>query len=229
MGIPVWIAGLGVLGTWFIFGAAIWGEKIRSSIFKPELRVTLDDPRGVPINQTITTVAHAPSELPAASSQVSLAQVQQYTRPARYYYLSVRNTRRWPVAYDVRVLLTRVETPDPGGVPTTIWTGEIPFRWEHAEIQPASRTLGRAARADFVVAAQDPRELRERQNQLHLMPVIEPNNLQRSYYTSTHIWVTVIATANEADSPALRLELAWDGQWNAGEAEMARHLVIRSA
>ncbi len=27
MGMPAWIAALGVLGTWFIFGAAIWGEK----------------------------------------------------------------------------------------------------------------------------------------------------------------------------------------------------------
>jgi hypothetical protein len=229
MGVPVWIYAIGVLGTWLIFVAAIWGEKIRSWMFRPELRVVLYNPRGVAINETITTVVHSPVEIPGATTQVSLPQVKQYTRPARYYHLSVRNTRRWPVAHDVRTLLTRVETPDPGGVPTTVWTGEVPLRWEHAEIHPAARTLGRPGRADFVVAAQDPRETPERQNQLHLMPLIEPNNLQRSYYTATHIWVTVIATANEADSPALRLEIAWDGQWNAGEAEMARHLVIRSA
>ena len=32
MGTPAWIAALGVLGTWFVFGAAIWGERIQSSL-----------------------------------------------------------------------------------------------------------------------------------------------------------------------------------------------------
>lgn len=124
------------------------------------------------------------------------------------------------------MLITRLERPDPGGRPTTVWTGEIPLGWEHAAIHPASRTLGRPARADFAVAAQDPTEVSERGNQLHLMPVIEPNNFQRSYYTGTQFWVTVIATSNETDSLPLRLEVAWDGQWNAGESEMGQHLKI---
>lgn len=223
------MAALGVLGTWFVFVAAIWGEKIRSWLFQPELRVTLDDPRGVPINETITKIVASPTRAALTASQVAPSQVQQYTRPARYYYVSVRNARRWPLAHDVRLLITRLERPDPGGMPTTAWTGEIPLRWEHAEIHPASRTLGRAARADFAVAAQDLTEVNERTNQLHLMPVIEPNNFQRSYYTATQFWVTVIATSNETDSPALRLEVAWDGQWNAGESEMGQHLKIRPA
>jgi hypothetical protein len=69
----------------------------------------------------------------------------------------------------------------------------------------------------------------ERRNQLHLMPIIEPSNFQRSYYTGTRFWVTVIATSNEIDSLPLRLEVAWDGQWNAGESEMGQHLKIRAA
>ena len=211
MGTPAWIVASGVVGTWFIFAAAIWGEKIRSSLFKPRLRVTLDDPRGELTRETITTV-------------VAGSPLQQYTRAARYYHLTVRNARRWPVAHDVRILITRLETPDPGGVPTTVWTGEIPLQWEHAQINPASRSLGRPARADLAVVAEDTTRGR---NELHLLPVIEPANFQRSYYSATHIWVTMIATATETDSAELRLEIAWDGQWNAGESEMARHLVIR--
>jgi hypothetical protein len=230
LGIPAWIAALGVLGTWFVFGAAIWGEKIRSSLFKPELRVTLDDPRGVPTTETITKIGASAMALSGiTASQLAQSQVQQYTRPARYYYLSVRNARRWPIAHDVRILITRLERPDPGGRPTTVWTGEIPLGWEHAAIHPASRNLGRPARADFAVAAQDPTEVSERRNQLHLMPVIEPNNFQRSYYTATQFWVTVIATSNETDSLPLRQEVSWDGQWNPGEVEMGQHLKIRPA
>jgi hypothetical protein len=225
MGIPAWIAALGVLGTWFVFGAAIWGERIRSSLFKPVLRVTLDDPRGVPTTETITKVGASAT----AASGIAQSQVQQYTRPARYYHLLVRNVRRWPIAHDVRILITRLERPDPGGRPTTVWTGEIPLGWEHAAIHPASRTLGRPARADFAVAAQDPTEVSERRNQVHLLPVIEPNNFQRSYHTATQFWVTVIGTSNETDSLPLRLEMAWDGQWEAGDSEMERHLKIRPA
>jgi hypothetical protein len=94
MGIPAWIAAVGVVGTWFIFVAAIWGEKIRSSLFKLELQVTLDNPRGVAVNQIIST---------GTMRQVgSTLQTEQYTRPSRYYLRSVRNTRRWPIAHDVR-------------------------------------------------------------------------------------------------------------------------------
>jgi hypothetical protein len=219
---------LGVLGTWLIFVAAIWGEKIRSSVLKPELRVILDDPRGMATTETISTIVSSGTAAASGmvSSQVQLSQVQQYSRPARYYHLMLSTARRWPVAHDVRILVTRLERPDPGGVPTTVWTGEIPFRWEHAEIHSATRTLGRPARADFAVAAQD-LEVSERQNQLHLLPVIEPNNFQRSYYAATQFWVTVIATSNEANSDPLRLDVAWDGQWDAGEAEMGQHLKIR--
>lgn len=147
------------------FRCCIWGEKIRSSLFRPELRVALDDPRGELTTETITTVASSPLEVPGAPSQVSLPQVQQYSRPARYYHQSVTNPRRWPLAHDVRIVITRLEMLDPDRAPTTIWTGEIPLQWEHAQIQPAARTVGRPARADLVVVTED--TTRER-NELHL-------------------------------------------------------------
>jgi hypothetical protein len=208
-----WITLGGVIATLLVSVVAIFGDKIRASWFKPKLCVHLDSPRGVFVSEIITP-------LPPA---------QQYMRPARYYYLSVGTTRRWPLAHDVRILVTRLETPDPGGVPRTVWTGEIPLRWEHPEIQPASRTLGRPARADFIAAAQDQEEVPERRNQLHLMSVNWPSNMQRVYFTGTRFWVTVVATSNEADSSAIRLEIAWDGNWNPGEAEMWEHLKIRPA
>jgi hypothetical protein len=114
MGTPAWIAALGVLGTWLIFVAAIWGEKIRSSLFKPRLFVKLDNPRGVSIPETTTTFGAGPGMTPQV--------VQQYTRSARYYYLSVSNVHRWPLAHDVRILMTRLERPDPDGAPTTVWS-----------------------------------------------------------------------------------------------------------
>jgi hypothetical protein len=80
---------------------------------------------------------------------------------------------------------------------------------------------------DFLTAAEDPKEVSERRSQLHLMLVLEPSNLERHYYTATKFWVTVIATCNETESPAVRFEVAWNGQWNPGESEMADNLKIR--
>jgi hypothetical protein len=108
-----------------------------------------------------------------------------------------------------------------------IWTGELPLLWLHGQVYGAARDLGRPTLADFVVIAEDLHVTeKDKRHQLHLMPAIQPNDFQRSYYSAIRMWVTVIATSIEADSPPLRLALAWDGQWDAGEAEMARHFII---
>jgi hypothetical protein len=63
---------------------------------------------------------------------------------------------------------------------------------------------------------------------LSLSPIVLPFNLpnQGRYTVATRLWVTVQAQSTEATSEALRLEIAWDGQWDRGEAEMAQHLKL---
>ena len=148
----------------------------------------------------------------------------EYRRPARYYHLVVANTSRWPVANNVQIMITRLEAPDPGGRSQTVWLGELPLQWQHAQVHALLRTVGRPALADSISVVQDP--VRQH-NELHLMTLLTPNNFGKSYYGPTQLWVTVIARANEADSRQLRLEIAWDGQWSDGGAEMRQHLVIR--
>jgi hypothetical protein len=96
---PAWITLLGVIGTWLIFIAAIWGERIRSWLFKPELHIQLVNPVGELTKGTIIWTENG--------------ERRERQRPARYYYLSVANLRRWPVANNVQVSITRLETPDP--------------------------------------------------------------------------------------------------------------------
>ena len=208
-----WIALVGIGGTWCIFVAAIWGERIRSWLFKPQLHLDLVNPLGERLTETITTVG--PSTPP-----------KSYQRSARHYLVAVTNDNRWPVAHNVQIVITSLEQVGPDGSATTVWTGEIPLMWEYREISALLRTVGRAARAAVAVVADDSTRGRK---ELHLMPIIEPSNFQRSYYTRTHLWVTLMATADETDSPTMRLEIAWDGEWNDGNIEMARHLTIRKA
>jgi hypothetical protein len=206
---PAWITLVGVIGTWLIFIAAIWGERIRSWLFKPELHIQLVNPVGELTKETIIWTENG--------------ERRERQRPARYYYLSVTNLRRWPVANNVQVSITRLETPDPSREPQIAWEGEVPFQWQHPQLYPLSRIVGAAARADFVVVAND---TEVGQKQLHLMLLIEPNNFQRSHYQETLFWVTVIARSNETDSRPHRVEIAWDGEWNPGDTEMSRHLKI---
>jgi hypothetical protein len=209
MEIPAWIALFGVIGTWLIFVAAIWGERIRSWLFKPTLQIELVSPIGERTTEKIIWIESG--------------QRRERERPARYYYLSVTNPRRWPVANNVQIVITRLETPDPSGRPQIAWEGEVPFQWQHPQLYPLSRIVGPAARANFIVVADDTEEPRK---QLHLMLLVEPNNFKRSYYKETLLWLTVIARSNETDSFQHRFEIAWNGEWNPGDTEMSRHLKI---
>src|SRR5690242_4347888 len=138
-----WIALAGVIATLLIAFTAIWGDRIRAWLFKPQLRVTIENPRGESTSETV---------FPDVRKEYN------YTRPARYYRLVATNARRLSIAHDVRILITRLETPDPSGVgvPISVWTGELPLMWLHSQVYPVSRNLGPPAIADFVVVAHDP-------------------------------------------------------------------------
>ena len=205
-GTPAWIVAAGIAGTYLIFGAAIWGERLRSWLFKPQLHVELVNPRGVSMPFTISPPDQEP-----------------YQRPGRFYHVEVVNANRWPIAHGVQILITRIERLGPDGAPITAWTGEIPLVWDHPEIQPFLRTVGRPARA-VLVTTWDDRTTGERA--IELMPVIQPTNFPRRYDTATRLWVTLRARADEADSAERRFGIFWDGQWDEGESEMAQLLKV---
>jgi len=52
MAAPAWVTELGILGTWIIAIAAIWGERIRAILFRPELRLALLNQLGEFVNET---------------------------------------------------------------------------------------------------------------------------------------------------------------------------------
>ena len=65
---------------------------------------------------------------------------------------------------------------------------------------------------------------------LELHPLIIPNDpaniRQRS--AACKFSVTFQARGLEADSNQLSVQIAWDGQWEDGNEEMAQHLVVRA-
>ena len=143
---PPWIALLGVIGTWLIFIAAIWGERIRSWLFKPQLQIRLVNPAGELTTEKIISIENGDRK--------------ERERPARYYYLCVTNPRRWPVANNVQIVLTRVGTPDPSKQPQIIWQGDVPFQWPHPQLHPLSRTVGPLPRQTLLWRRTTPRTRR---------------------------------------------------------------------
>jgi hypothetical protein len=141
---------------------------------------------------------------------------QSRTAKARYYHVRARNLSRAPAAHDVQIVITRIETVGPSGLPQAAYTGPLPLTWRHAQLHPVARTVGPDADADlFFVLENKP---------LEFVPMLTPNNFPIRHDGPVQLWVTIQARATEGDSAPLRLHIAWNGKWAEGEAEMGRHL-----
>lgn len=213
MAVPAWVSEVGIAGTWTIAVAAIWGDRIKAWLFKPKLKIELRSERG-------ELTARAPDpEFPGAI--VFYSTPRPTWKEARYYHLRVKNVRRFPVAHEVQVVVTKVETPGPNGQPQTAYTGPLPLAWRNPKLHPAARTVGAEAEADLFYITDE--------RVLYFTPMITPENFPSSFQGRTRIWVTVIARAIEADSVPVCVAIAWDGEWVSGEAEMAQHVNVAAS
>ena len=62
---------------------------------------------------------------------------------------------------------------------------------------------------------------------VELRPLIYPNNLVTRRKEATNLVLTLQARGNEGESAIKRFQIAWDGKWEAGDMEMAKHLVVK--
>ncbi len=182
---------------------ALFGDFLKAKLFTPHLELSLPNPRG----ELTTEVTPLGTGL---TNQVN----------ARYYHVRVSNRWRWPVAKDVQIVLVRLEDIGPSGARRIIWASDdgVPLRWRLQEIHPLSRIVGRRADADLCSARET--------GSLTLHPMITPNNLPVSRTGRTDIYLSLQARSNEVESQILSVRISWDGLWNAGETEMAAHLVV---
>jgi len=92
------------------------------------------------------------------------------------------------------------------------------MRWRHQEVFPLARTIGADADCDLLSVVED--------GWLELSALIRPFNLQARRHEPCKLVLTLEARSNEANSVPLRVAVHWDGRWERGETEMARHLVL---
>lgn len=193
-----WVAAEAI-GTWAIAIIAVWGDWLKSKIFPPILSVELLSRRG---GELIVAVF-------ADGSQVQ----------SRYYHLRVTNKRKYSPANKVQIVISSISTPGPTGEPQVILNEPLPLRWRHQEFQPLQLTIGHEERHADIVSVNE-------RKQLILLTLFRTFNLQQTYTGSTHLWITARAEGENCHTDPFVIEIAWDGEWNPGEAEMERHLTI---
>jgi hypothetical protein len=125
-----WIMGFAAVGTWLVALLAVFGEWIRSRLFRPKLLVE-------PLGLTDQIVP------------------QNNGMDARYYHVRVRNFRRFPAAHEVEILITLLEQPNASGEPYAVFSQTLPLWWVRQEILPLRQTIGPAAEATLFYVRQD--------------------------------------------------------------------------
>jgi hypothetical protein len=206
MAMPAWVAEAGVAAQVIIAIAAIFGERIRA-LLGPQLRLQLANAQGQ--SQTLAVT------LPGATSVQIIA--------GRYYHVRVTNRAAHPEAREVEVLLTQLDIRGPDGNPQTVFNGAIPLSWQHYDAR--SRTIGRAtiANADlFAIHA----GIGDGRPTLFFTPRVQPIDFPAQMIGEQHFWLTLIARGLNGESRPLRLRVDWDGEWDRGDAERAKRLII---
>ena len=139
---------------------------------------------------------------------------------SRYYHLRLVNEKRLNVAREAQIVITSIEEKGPDGRPRGAYTVPLPLSWQYQHLLDPSphRTVGAQAYiADLLFVRDDG---------LFLTPIFMPNNFPGRFDKAVIFWITLQARSIETESLPLRLQISWDGKWERGEAEMAKHLVI---
>src|SRR5690242_3684289 len=103
MAMPAWVAEAGVAAQVVIAAMAVWGERIRAALLKPDLRLMLLHRLGEATRQDLYQTHSGQTRIVGSI-------------PARYYHLRLTNRNR-TVAHEVRVFVTQLDLRGADGRP----------------------------------------------------------------------------------------------------------------
>jgi hypothetical protein len=196
------VTALGTIGAVIV---ALFGDRLRASMFPPKLELHLSSRTGGATQVALTA--------PDGTKRTELA---------RYYHVRLTNAAHWPKATQTQVYLLHVEAPGPDGELQVRWSGDIPVKWRWAQVHPLQRTIGPQAECDLCSIV--------RNKWLQIHPLVDPSGLkpylQWPVGTPADFTLVLQARSNEGDSPIQSFRIQWDGKWEDGDAEMMRHLII---
>lgn len=138
-----------------------------------------------------------------------------------YYLIKVRNQKASSPAKNVRILLTNILKKGPDGS----WieqrfSGPTQVTWRWPDLMPLYATIGPQENSSFGYLLENSRAFR-------LQLYWYPNNLTAEIPPNDPTRLKFKAVSDTAQSNVLTIELAWDGQWVEGSAEMRDHLAVK--
>jgi hypothetical protein len=138
-----------------------------------------------------------------------------------YYLIRVSNDRPSSPAKNVRVILTKVFKQGPDGSwQEQRFSGPTQVMWRWPQISPLYATVGPDELSTFGY-------LLENSHSFELNLYWYPNNLKRKILQNEPTRLVFKAVSDTAESKSITLEVAWDGIWLDGSAEMKNHLIIK--
>ncbi len=207
-----WVQLAVAIGTIGAVVVALFRDWFRVVLWPPKLSIELQDRLGEIANTEVT--------FQSGPTVVKLETV------SRWYHIRVENRRHWSLAREVRLLLLGYEEPDSLGQWQTKWSGAIPLKWQHQGIKPLAPTMGQPDNCDLCSVLKMPTST-GRPHRLELHPLIRALSMPTQWETSHTFAVTLQARSLEARSKLIRVEIAWDGQWDDDATKMSHHLVVK--
>lgn len=138
-----------------------------------------------------------------------------------YYLLRVANERRSSPATNTRILLMTIQRKAPDGSwQPQRFSGPTQVTWRWPDMMPLYATVGHDESATFGF-------LREDNSAFQLSMVFYPNNLPKTIPANEPTRLVFQAVSDIAVSAPITVEVAWDGTWVAGLAEIRQHLMVK--
>lgn len=188
---------IAAIGTVLVAALAIWGDKVRSLVAGPKIRIQLREGRG-----NLTTRANGVRTV--------------------YYHISVTNGRTWSPARNLVVRLTNIETMAADGrfQPERL-VHSLQFTWANPQFHEISPTVTSSDICDFGFIDEGSDGFVP---SMYVMPndfsgVVRTGESKR--------FTIVATADNYHSKTPLILEVAWDGTWTADTERLMRHLVVR--
>lgn len=137
---------------------------------------------------------------------------------ARYYHLLIKNSSQ-EIATNTTVMLTKLQEKWGGGI-REIWNGRVPMTWRNGMMFPSMyKSVGPEEHCDLIAVTENGKAFFE----LYYFP----NNLKHEWNSAFDIVVSFQIESMQCTSEEYNLEIVWDGKWENGNAEMAKHISIK--
>lgn len=189
------------VATFVAAAVALFGQTFRAWAFSPKLSLALVSPDG----EKVVARIQSPDD-------------SERQEDGGYYHLRVSNARRWAPASQVQVMLLQLQERAANGEFQIAWSGAIPLGWRHQLLYPPSRTIGAPADVDLFSV------IKNKWVEIH--PLVQPLNLEIRRGERCTFRLVIQAQGNEAESPIIQEQIAWDWLWHDGAREMRNHLAI---